>query len=353
MKKWFFNLFLIVPTLLLLIVLEAGFRIHAYYSDARLQRGLAEVGQGPLADDLSLQHIIRWHDNPKIIYELIGGLRGEFRGHRLTINDQGFRGPRIPPEKPPNTYRIVGIGDSVMFGWGVADDEFYLAKLGDILSESIPQVRIEWLNSAVPGYNTVSEVATLKEKLLVYEPDLVLVDYVQNDLYIPGFISRPRPYFTLDYSYLARFVRHNLDGLHVPDNTLQRPPDAFRHENFDEDEELIPEQYRELIGIDAYREAMIELKQLSETYGFNVLVLAHHGFDVEISEVLADIGIETLDTKPLINDFLNDKGFNQYTESPLVVSEKDSHPSALLHRMLAEYLALRIGHTIEKKSRER
>ncbi len=98
---------------------------------------------------------------------------------------------------------------------------------------------------------------------------------------------------------------------------------------------------------------MIELKQLSETYGFNVLVLAHHGFDVEVSEVLANIGIETLDTKPLINDFLNDKGFNQYTESPLVVSEKDSHPSALLHRMLAEYLALRIGHTIAKKSRER
>jgi len=303
--------------------------------------------QKPAGRPSSSEHIIRWHDNPKIIYELIGGLQGEFRGHRLTINDQEFRGPRIPVEKPPNTYRIVGIGDSVIFGWGVADDEFYLVKLGDILSESIPQVRIEWLNSVVPGYNTVSEVATLKEKLLVYEPDLVLVDYVQNDLYVPGFISRPRPYFTLDYSYLARFIRHKLDGLH----TLQRPPDAFRHEIFKE--ELVPEQYRELIGIDAYREAMIELKQLSETYGFNVLVLAHHGFDVEISEVLANNGIETLDAKPLIHDFLNDKGFDQYAESPLVVSAKDSHPSALLHRMLAEYLALPIGHTIEKKSGER
>ena len=84
-----------------------------------------------------------------------------------------------------------------------------------------------------------------------------------------------------------------------------------------------------------------------------MLVLAHHGFDVEISEVLANNGIETLDAKPLIHDFLNDKGFDQYAESPLVVSAKDSHPSALLHRMLAEYLALPIGHTIEKKSGER
>ena len=64
--------------------------------------------------------------------------------------------------------------------------------------------------------------------------------------------------------------------------------------------------------------------------------------------MLANIGIETLYTKPLIDDFLNDKGFNQYAESPLVVSEKGSHPSALFHRMLAEYLALPIGYTIEK-----
>ena len=50
--------------------------------------------QKPAGRPSSSEHIIRWHDNPKIIYELIGGLQGEFRGHRLTINDQGFRGPR-------------------------------------------------------------------------------------------------------------------------------------------------------------------------------------------------------------------------------------------------------------------
>ena len=346
MRKTLFHLFLLVPTLVLLLVVEAGFRIQAYYADARLQQGLNGVGKPVTGEEFSLRHIIRWNDNPRIIYELIPGLTGEFRGNPLTINSQGFRGALVPVEKSPCTYRIAGIGDSVMFGWGVADSEFYLARLGEVLANARPDIRFEGINSAVPGYSTVSEVETLKRKLLVYQPDLVIVGYVGNDLYPPGFIRKRRPYLALDYSFLARFVRYTIKGLHVPDNMLQRPPDAFRHASFQGEEDLIPDEYQELIGINAFRAAVVELQQLSAAHDFRVLTFAFYGVDPEPLAVLEDLGVETLDGSPMANTYLKEHGLTAYPGSPLTVSRKDSHPSAVHHRMIAELLAKRIGGTI-------
>jgi hypothetical protein len=38
---------------------------------------------------------------------------------RLTVNEHGFRGPSTTLDKPAGTIRIVGIGDSVMMGFGL------------------------------------------------------------------------------------------------------------------------------------------------------------------------------------------------------------------------------------------
>lgn len=339
LKLWLFRLGLVLPTVALLLLIELGARLHAWYSDNQLQRGLEGVGHATTADDFSLQHIIRWHDNPRIIYELIPGLSGEFRGHELTINANGFRGPVVPIEKPEGGLRIAGIGDSVMFGWGVGDDEHYLARLGQRLSKALPDTPVDWVNSAVPGYNTVNEVETLKEKLLVYRPDIVLVGYVNNDLYVPGFIRKRQPYFALDRSFLAQLVRNAIDGLHVPDNELQRPPDDFRHRTFVGEEDLIPKAYRDVIGIDAFRAAIAELSRLSEAHGFRVIVFGHYGFDPPVRAALEASGLPILDGYPAARAWLDAHGIEEYRGSPLTVSAKDSHPSALQHDLIADELA--------------
>ncbi|HEX5054533.1 MAG TPA: hypothetical protein VFZ65_22335, partial [Planctomycetota bacterium] len=64
-----------------------------------------------------LGHLIRAARNPDIIFELVPGLDVEFQGVRVVTNADGFRGPRRSREKPANGYRIVGLGDSVLFGW--------------------------------------------------------------------------------------------------------------------------------------------------------------------------------------------------------------------------------------------
>ncbi|MCB1685232.1 MAG: hypothetical protein R3E82_14510 [Pseudomonadales bacterium] len=237
-----------------------------------------------------------------------------------------------------------------MFGWGVGDRDFYLHHTGLRPQASHPDRQIDWINSAVPGYNTVNEVETLKSKLLIYDPDLVVVDYVGNDLHVPGFIRTRQPYFTVDYSFLARFVRHSLDGLHVPDHTLQRPPDAFRTGAFEGENDLIPNAYRDLIGINAFRSAIAELQRLSQDHGFRVLFFAHRGFDAEPLAILQRAGFETLDADPVALEYLAQRGISDYLGSPLTVSVKDSHPSALYHRLLGDLLANYIDNALKPQN---
>ena len=56
--------------------------------------------------------------------------------HRVVhINAQGTRGPEFPMEKPAGTFRILSLGDSRTFGWGLADEETYSRKVEQLLND--------------------------------------------------------------------------------------------------------------------------------------------------------------------------------------------------------------------------
>jgi hypothetical protein len=73
-----------------------------------------------------------------------------FLNQTVTINANGFRGDSIPIAKNPRSIRIIGIGDSVMFGWGVKDEETYLAILSRMLNLRYPECSWEIINMALP-----------------------------------------------------------------------------------------------------------------------------------------------------------------------------------------------------------
>jgi hypothetical protein len=68
-------------------------------------------------------------------YDLKPGYRGE--GERspylvhppIAINSLGLRGRDAAAEKPPGAFRILCLGDSYVFGWGVDDEESFPARL--------------------------------------------------------------------------------------------------------------------------------------------------------------------------------------------------------------------------------
>jgi hypothetical protein len=92
----------------------------------------------------------------------------------VRTNALGLRGAPASLRKTPGTYRILVLGDSFAFGFGVEDDETLPAYLDHELGGRA--AGIEVLNAAVPGWAT--DLVTTGFAL---EPDLVILTLFQND----------------------------------------------------------------------------------------------------------------------------------------------------------------------------
>lgn len=313
--------------LLTLLAVEAGSRAKAWYDDRELSNFRA-LGTEPVINDprakLRTKHIVRLSGNDRIIFELIPGVTGSFRGSPLAVNSAGFRGPVLPETKLAGTVRIAGIGDSVMFGWGVREAETYLARLSARLAHDYPDVAWEWVNSGVPGYNTAMEVETLKHRLVAYEPDLVVVGVCNNDLDLPSFIRNERAYLTLGRSYLYTWARGVIKGLaRPPDDRLQK---ASRVED-------PPEMYRDLAGVDAYRRSMQELTELAAAHDFSVVLFTHARLRDELRSMTNEFGLPMIEGQNSLEAYMEEYGIEEYIGSVLTLNDDDPHPSPLGHEL--------------------
>ena len=106
-----------------------------------------------------------------------------FNSTLVYINSEGTRGPEFTKEKPENTYRIFVLGGSTAFGTGVLDNQTWPFYLQHLFDESDLQNEIEVINAAWPGGWSYSEVKSVKEKWIYYEPDLFLVYDGINDIH--------------------------------------------------------------------------------------------------------------------------------------------------------------------------
>lgn len=202
------------------VLCEVGFRIYLAY----LFRGsLDSISTKTIADpnrSLRFADLIQADSSPKIVYRLRPSLRGYFARAEIETNSQGFRGPEHPPLKPKDAFRILGLGDSTMFGWGVGEGKCYM----DILRESFADANakgqpIQILNYAVPGYMAVQEISLFLEDGINYHPDVVVIQCDLNDAVPSPFILNPR-FERLDTIYLG-FLPDLLNG------SLQEPEGKF------------------------------------------------------------------------------------------------------------------------------
>lgn len=97
------------------------------------------------------------------------------------VNADGFRDRDYRPGADPDTLRIVVLGDSVTFGWGVPPEQGFVKVLERALNESPEEQRYEVLNLGIGGYNTEQEVELYRVKGRRYAPDVVVLAYVLND----------------------------------------------------------------------------------------------------------------------------------------------------------------------------
>ena len=151
--------------LVTLAVLEAAFRV------AHVPVGTVQINRAT----------VRRSDDPRLRFELRpGGLaRGEVE---YRVNELGLRGPETTLEKPPGVRRVAVLGDSIAFGYWVADEQGFARQLEALLRSAPGGSEVEVLNFGVPGYNLEQEIEALRMKALAFSPDVVVVLFCLNDL---------------------------------------------------------------------------------------------------------------------------------------------------------------------------
>jgi lysophospholipase L1-like esterase len=302
---------MIVSLLIFLVLLEVTLQIYTrlfIYYDVEMSRYATEVKQKA--------------DNPEIGHVHRPGAEAHLMGVDVSINSDGFRDQEYSRERN-DKYRIVVLGDSLTFGWGVAKEDTYEVRLEQALSESRPT---EMINTGHGNYNTAQQVALFREKGLDYNPDKVVVFFFINDAEVTPVRSKWTPVARLRS---VTFLWSRIRGL------LTRAAPGATFESFYSD--LYADDQP---GFVAMKEAFLELQGLCEERGIELQVimipelhnLVDYPFSAEYAKVyefLRSNGIPVID---LTDDFA---AYEPAEE--LWVARDDAHPNALAHRMIADY----------------
>lgn len=107
------------------------------------------------------------------------------RNTLVRTNQFGFRDDPMPQEKPEGEYRILFLGDSVIFGYALEQDQIIPHHMETFLNEDADALRYQVINAGHEGYNLFSYYHLLRTKGLDLDPDFLLVSFVINDVYEP------------------------------------------------------------------------------------------------------------------------------------------------------------------------
>lgn len=120
-----------------------------------------------------------WQHDERYGWSHIPGARGRFKSYgfdvQVEINAQGFRGPAIAPAKDASKTRVLVVGDSLVWGFGVEQEEIFTSKMAAQCQD------LEVINFGVSGYSTDQELLLFKEQGKALKPDVVVLVVSGND----------------------------------------------------------------------------------------------------------------------------------------------------------------------------
>jgi len=102
--------------------------------------------------------------------------------HPVHVNSLGLRGPEVGP-KEAGTVRVLALGDSLVYGQGVADDQTLPSHVEQALNRLDERGRRwEVVNGGHRAYDTRQELGLLEELAPTIQPDAVVLFWYWNDL---------------------------------------------------------------------------------------------------------------------------------------------------------------------------
>lgn len=243
-----------------------------------------------------------------------------FMGHRVITNSYGFRDKDYPLQKGPNTFRIALVGGSYEMGSGVDENEMFEKIVEDSLNTYYKgDPAIEILNFAMGSFTSVPQMEILRKKVLPFHPDEVMIFYHTDEMrrasrffarYITNGVDLRYPY--LKQVKVASGIRQSMSieeiisrlDPYMPGVTAwcySQMDSMCKANNIKPVWIFLPTTSDELTGGE-----LKEFRHMADTAGFNTYILA---------------GV-----------------FDGYKREQIVVSDEDTHPNALGHRLIANKL---------------
>jgi lysophospholipase L1-like esterase len=298
---------LVVFAVILEVTVQVYTRIFIYY-DLEMSRYAVQVKQRS--------------DNPKIGHVHRPNASAELMGVEVQINSDGLRDREYAVERG-ESLRIIALGDSLTFGWGVEEKDGFVTLLEQQLSQSRP---VEVINFGTGNYNTEQQVNLFLEKGIKYAPDAVVVFFFINDAETTPARSS---WLGLTHLRSLTFIWSRLRLLQARWGSSETHEDYYRalYE---------PDQP----GWQAMTRAFRELRDVCEKSGIALRVVLlpelHDLVDYPFAEEYARVGEfldgEGIKYRDLVQDF---QGIPNSRD--LWVAPDDAHPNAAAHKLIADY----------------
>jgi hypothetical protein len=103
---------------------------------------------------------------------------GDFR-FRYSNNSLGWRGRREYRESKPTDYRVLFLGDSFTYGFGVNDDQTFAVQAEKDLRAGL--LSLEVMNAGCPGKGTDYALKLFQTVGHKFHPDLTVLGFFGND----------------------------------------------------------------------------------------------------------------------------------------------------------------------------
>ena len=168
------------------------------------------------------------------------------------INSLGTRGPEFQVDKPLGTIRILSLGDSRTFGWGLRESETYSVRLKELLQQELGTTkRVEVINAGVNAWSYSQMLVYVRDTALRYRPDVVIVAEANlwtqfsernSPEFVKKFMSRVRlKNFLRRFAIYHYFVEIKLKAFYERHRTRFIPVDPKQDALFKEQQQADPD----------------------------------------------------------------------------------------------------------------
>lgn len=243
-----------------------------------------------------------------------------------TTNSLGLSDIEHPLEKQKGESLIIGLGDSFTEGDGAHADSTWLKFLEHFTSEN-KQKQYRYMNAGVCGSDPVYQYHLLEQKLLVYQPDIVILNigFDIDDIIFrggferfekKGFIYNRNIEFFYATSFIFRLFLHNILD--------------YNYLNMSEERHSLEVQK----ALQITKQTLLKFKNLAQKQKFQFLVVFYPGKEEIINnqyqywdEIMKFSNQEKIHTLNLLNYFVNKEKINRaniYNYYWL----RDGHPKA-------------------------